>query len=79
VEHHGVRIIGAVNLPASAPIDASQMYSRNLLNLFKHLYPTPDATPDVTDEIVKGACITRDGGISNESVRTALQQGGSRS
>jgi NAD(P) transhydrogenase subunit alpha len=79
VEKHGVIIIGAVNLPASAPIDASQMYSRNVVNLFRHLYPKPDATPDFADEIVKGACITRDGEITNDSVRTALQQGGLRS
>ena len=79
VEKHGVIIIGAVNLPATAPIDASQMYARNLINLFRHLYPKPDATPDFADEIVKGACITRNGEITNDSVRAALQQGGSRS
>ncbi len=79
VEKHGVTIIGAVNLPATAPVDSSQMYSRNLLNLFRHLYPKPDATPDFADEIAKGACITRNGEVVNESVRAALQQGGSRS
>jgi NAD(P) transhydrogenase subunit alpha len=79
VEKHGVTIIGAINLPATAPVDASQMYARNLLNLFRHLYPKPDATPDFADEIVKGACITRNGELTNDSVRAALQQGGSRS
>jgi NAD(P) transhydrogenase subunit alpha len=79
VERDGVLIIGAVNLPATAPIDSSQMYSKNLLNLFKHLYPKPDSTPDFADEIAKGACITRNGEVANESVRAALQQGGSRS
>jgi H+-translocating NAD(P) transhydrogenase subunit alpha len=78
VEKHGVIIIGAVNLPATAPIDASQMYSRNLLNLFKHLYPKSDAVPDFADEIARGACITRNGEVTNESVRAALQQGGTR-
>jgi NAD(P) transhydrogenase subunit alpha len=79
VEHHGVLIIGAVNLPATTPMDASQLYARNLINLFRHLYPKADASPDFADEIVKGACITRNGEVVNESVRTALQQGGSRS
>lgn len=75
VEHHGVSIIGAVNLPATIPTDASLMYSKNVINLFTLLYPKPDATPDFNDEIVKGACITRNGGVMNESVRSALQSG----
>ncbi len=75
VEKNGVTIIGAVNLPATIPIDASLMYSKNVFNLVKLLYPKADATPDFNDEIVKGACITRDGEITNESVRKALQGG----
>jgi NAD(P) transhydrogenase subunit alpha len=79
VEKFGVKIVGAVNLPAAIPTDASLMYSKNVINLFKLLYPTPDATPDFNDEVIKGACITRGGEIVNESVRTALKQGGQRS
>lgn len=75
VEKNGVTIIGAVNLPATIPVDASLMYSKNVFNLFKLLYPKVDATPDFNDDIVKGACITRNGEISNESVRNALQGG----
>ncbi|MBX2992792.1 MAG: Re/Si-specific NAD(P)(+) transhydrogenase subunit alpha [Bacteroidetes bacterium] len=75
VEKNGVTIIGAVNLPATIPVDASLMYSKNVFNLFKLLYPKVDATPDFNDEIVKGACITRGGEITNESVRNALQGG----
>jgi H+-translocating NAD(P) transhydrogenase subunit alpha len=74
VVKHGVIIIGAVNLPATIPIDASLMYSKNLINLFKHLYPAPDASPDFTDEIVRGACITRNGEIVNETVRAGIQR-----
>lgn len=79
IKKHGVTIVGAVNLPATTPVDASQMYSRNLLNLFRHLYPTADAVPDFADEIVKGACITRNGEVLNENVRATLQQGGTKS
>lgn len=73
IEKHGVIIIGAINLPATIPVDASMMYSKNVLNLFKHLYPKPDSTPDFNDEIVKGACMTRDGELVNMSIREALQ------
>lgn len=74
VKHHGVTIIGAVNLSAAISTDASLMYSKNVINLFKLLYPKADATPDFNDEIVKGACITRNGEVMNESVRSALQR-----
>ena len=77
--HGGVAIVGAVNLPAAIPTDASLMYSKNVINLFKLLYPKPDAIPDFNDEIIKGACITRNGEIVNENVRTALRQGGNKS
>ena len=70
---HGVSIYGAVNLAGTVPIHASQMYSRNIINLFRHIFPTPEASPDFDDEIVKGACITRSGEITNEVVRKALQ------
>jgi NAD(P) transhydrogenase subunit alpha len=74
VKHHGVTIIGAVNLSAAISTDASLMYSKNVINLFKLLYPKADATPDFNDEIIKGACITRNGEVMNESVRSALQR-----
>src|SRR5690349_19994255 len=37
VEREGVAIIGPVNLPATLPADASQLYARNVVNLFRHL------------------------------------------
>jgi NAD(P) transhydrogenase subunit alpha len=76
VEHKGVSIIGAVNLPASIPIDASQMYARNLVTLFRHLYGAKDGKLNFEDEITKGSCITHDGNVVNEMVKNALNQGG---
>lgn len=75
IEKHGVTIIGAVDVPALVPVDASLMYAKNVVNLFKLLYPKKDATPDFEDEIVKGACITRDGRIVHESVKTVIEGG----
>ncbi len=70
----GVTIIGAVNLPASVPVHASQMLSRNIANLFLTIYPKNATAPNVDDEIVRGCCITRDGEVVNETVRTALRR-----
>ena len=72
VMYNGVAILGAVNLPATVPADASALYARNCFNLFRHLYPKPDAQPDPADEIVKGACLTRGGEVVNETVRKLL-------
>ena len=75
VEKYGVSIIGAVNLPATVPVDASLMYAKNITALFKHIYPKSNSTPDFDDEIIKGACITRNGEVVSKSIREALQQG----
>jgi NAD(P) transhydrogenase subunit alpha len=73
---HGVKIVGAVNLPAQLPIDASNMYSRNVLNLLKHMYPKADAPTDPTEEILAASCLTRGGAVVNEAVRAMLGKGG---
>ncbi|MDX2110710.1 MAG: Re/Si-specific NAD(P)(+) transhydrogenase subunit alpha [Verrucomicrobiota bacterium] len=72
IDVSGVTLIGAVNLPATVPLDASGLYAKNVCNLFKHLYPKPDSTPDVADDIVKGACLTRGGEIVNETLKKTL-------
>jgi NAD(P) transhydrogenase subunit alpha len=76
VERNGVKIIGAVNLPATVPVHASQMYAKNVVNLLQHLFPKGSPNPDLNDDIVKGACITRGGEVVNESVRMTLEHGG---
>lgn len=72
VQKHGVSIHGVVNLPSTIPVNASQMYTKNLITLFLHLYATPDTGPDFNDEIVKGSCITHNGEIRNETVKKLL-------
>lgn len=70
VDSGGVRIIGAVNLPALLPVHASQMYSKNITNLLRHIYKK--GAPDFEDEIVKSACIIKDGQIINDVVKNIL-------
>ena len=66
VEKHGVRIEGVTNLPASVPFHASQMYSKNITNLFKLIFNEENI--DWEDEITKGACVVKDGVIVNSLV-----------
>ncbi len=74
IEKHGVKIYGAVNLPASIPVHASQMYSKTISNLFKQLFK--DEIINFEDEIALKSCVTRDGQVVNEMVARALQKGG---
>jgi len=72
VERHGVTICGEMNLPATLPINASHMYSKNVVTLFEHLYKDPEKGLDFDDEITRSTCLTHNGEICNEAVREAL-------
>ena len=62
VVRHGITIIGAVNLAADLPVDASHTYSRNVFNLLKHMYPKADAPTDLEEEILKAARVAKPAG-----------------
>ncbi|HET7322050.1 MAG TPA: hypothetical protein VFI96_06120, partial [Longimicrobiaceae bacterium] len=52
VTAHGVTLLGPVNLPATVPLHASQMFSRNVLTLLQHLIRDGESVLDEDDEIV---------------------------
>ncbi len=58
---NGVSIIGATNLPSSMPHNASQLFSRNVFALLSPFVKEGVLVLDREDEIVKGACVARDG------------------
>jgi NAD(P) transhydrogenase subunit alpha len=59
VERDGVTIVGLLNLPSTMPFHASQLYSRNVAALLRHLAPGGTLALDFDDEITAGACVTR--------------------
>ncbi|MEO8727613.1 MAG: Re/Si-specific NAD(P)(+) transhydrogenase subunit alpha [Acidobacteriaceae bacterium] len=73
--HGGVTLLAPVNLPATVPAHASQLYSRNMLNLLKLMLGKNAGAfqPDYNDEIVAGCCVARGGEIVNARVRQALE------
>ncbi len=73
VMHGGVKIVGPVNLPASLPYHASEMYSRNLFNLLKPALPKGELTIDWNDEVFAGAVLTHDGQIKHEATRKSVE------
>jgi H+-translocating NAD(P) transhydrogenase subunit alpha len=73
VVHGGVKIVGPLNLPASLPYHASEMYARNLFNLLKPALQKGELVIDWTDEVFTGAALTHDGQIKNEAARKAAE------
>ncbi len=73
VAHHGVRIIGPVNLPGLLAYNASEMYARNLLNFLKPAIDKGELKIDWTDEVFAQSCLTHDGAIKHELTRKALE------
>jgi NAD(P) transhydrogenase subunit alpha len=65
VTRHNVRIVGYPNLPGRIPVDASHLYSRNLLSFLSLLIDkeTKGLKIDWTDEIIAATVLTRDSRI----------------
>jgi len=72
VVKHGVRIIGLTNLPATMPGSSTQMFSKNIQTLVKHLVPAGQLVLDFGDEITRGATITHGGKVVHEATARAL-------
>jgi NAD(P) transhydrogenase subunit alpha len=69
----GVKILGPLNLPASLPYHASEMYARNLFNLLKPAIVKGAVAIDWNDEVFAGAVLTRAGEIMHQATRAAIE------
>ncbi|MEX1232848.1 MAG: Re/Si-specific NAD(P)(+) transhydrogenase subunit alpha [Planctomycetaceae bacterium] len=73
ITEYGVTIIGPVNLPASIPFHASQMYAKNISTLLLHVMSKDgELKLDATDDVVAGTLLTRDGQVVHPRVREQL-------
>jgi H+-translocating NAD(P) transhydrogenase subunit alpha len=62
----GVTIVGLTNVPATMPVHASQMYSRNVHAFLTPMLADGELRPDWDDEIVRETCVARDGRVLRE-------------
>jgi H+-translocating NAD(P) transhydrogenase subunit alpha len=70
---HDVKIVSPLNLPASMPEHSSQLFARNVQALLELLIDEQGTLKiDFEDEIVKGACIVRDGQIVHPGAKAAV-------
>ena len=66
---NGVKIVGHVNMAARVPVDASQLYARNLRAFLALIVDKEGKLRiDTADEIVKAALLTMDGAIVNPAL-----------
>ena len=73
IEHQGVRIVGALNLPAALAYNASEMYARNLYNFLRPALAKGELVIDWNDEVFAQSCLTRGGEIKHEPTLKALE------
>ena len=82
VIEHGVKILAPLNVPSTLAEHASQLYSKNIQALLGLMIGAPADGPDgqpsagqlkldFDDEVIAGACITRDGEIVHEGAKAA--------
>jgi NAD(P) transhydrogenase subunit alpha len=58
VVRHDVTIASPLNLPATMPEHASELYARNVAALLEHMLADGEILPDLTDEILAACCVT---------------------
>lgn len=75
VEHHGVTIIGQSNYPSTMAVDASRMFGKNVLNFLKLIINDEGGLNlNFDDDIVKGTCISHQGEIISERIKSIIDQ-----
>lgn len=73
VERDGVTIVAPTNLPATVPVHASQLYSRNITSFLSLLIKDGQLQIDMKDDVVGPSCVTHNGEVVNQRVAAALQ------
>jgi H+-translocating NAD(P) transhydrogenase subunit alpha len=71
----GVTILAPLNLPATMPLHASLLFSRNLTAFVLAFTRDRAFQLDFTDDIQQGAVITHEGEVRHARTRDALQRG----
>jgi len=73
VKHH-VTIIGESNLPALLPVNASELYARNISTLLLHLANKDGFKWEMDEDITKGSLITHQGQLVHTFTKNILEK-----
>ncbi|MHA6249303.1 Re/Si-specific NAD(P)(+) transhydrogenase subunit alpha [Pontibacter sp. CAU 1760] len=72
VVKHGVTIIGESNLPAMVPVNASELYAKNISTLLLHLATSEGFKWEMDEEVTKGSLITHGGELVHQFTKEIL-------
>ena len=78
IEVNGVVIMAPLNLPATVPVHASQLYSRNVTSFLNLLIKDGELVIDMNDDVVGPSCVTHENQYVNKRVAAALENVGSK-
>ena len=68
VVHHGISILGPLNLASALPFHASQMYASNVASFLKLMVKNGELTLNRDDEIIRETLVTYGGEVVNPRV-----------
>ncbi|MBW0103442.1 Re/Si-specific NAD(P)(+) transhydrogenase subunit alpha [Pseudonocardia sp. KRD291] len=71
VVKHDVTIASPLNLPATMPEHASELYARNVTALLELMLSEGELSPDWDDEVLAKSCVTRESSAGGTSADTA--------
>ena len=69
---NGVTLLGPVNLPATVPFHASQMFSKNVVTLMQLMIKEGKLELDLEDEVIRDTMATHQGEVTNPKIREAM-------
>lgn len=72
--HHGIRILGPLNLASAAPYHASQMYGSNIASFLKLMVKNGELNLNREDEIIRETLVTHGGEVVNARVSDAMNK-----
>ncbi|HOJ75449.1 MAG TPA: Re/Si-specific NAD(P)(+) transhydrogenase subunit alpha [Phycisphaerae bacterium] len=73
VQVGGVSVLGPVNLPATVPFHASQMYAKNITTFLLHVVKNGELQLTADDEITRETLVVRDGQVVHPRVKERLE------
>ena len=73
VTDNGVTVIGPVNLAATTPIHASELYAKNLYNFLELSIKDGGLNLDWDDELIAKTCVTHAGQIKHEPTKQLVE------
>ncbi|GAB2763871.1 Re/Si-specific NAD(P)(+) transhydrogenase subunit alpha [Rhabdobacter roseus] len=74
VVKHGVTIVGESNLPSLLPVNASELYARNISTLLLHLAGKDGFRWEMEEEVTKGSLITYQGELVHAFTKEILSK-----